>query len=65
MEQLELFPDSHIDYTIKKGDIVRSSGWTLTSLIVVDVNWALKAAAVQLGHNGGIIVWPVEGLRKA
>jgi len=53
-----------IHYGIKAGDIVESPGWYLTELIVVDVNWALKAAAIKLGKHGSTVVWPVENLRK-
>ena len=53
-----------IDYTLKAGDVVTNGNWTLTSLIVVDVNWALRAIAVRLGENGGVVVWPAKGLRR-
>lgn len=57
-------PDS-VDYSIKKGDEVQhGTTWTLTRLTVEDVNWALKAAALRLGDNGGIVVWSVAGLKK-
>lgn len=52
------------DHSLKKGDTVYNKTWKLTSLEVVDVNWALKAAAVRLGPTGGIVVWPVAGLSK-
>ncbi len=51
------------DYTIKKGDIVTTKNWTGTALIL-DVNWALRAAAVELAPGKGIVVWPVGGMRK-
>lgn len=54
-----------IDYSLKPGDIVVNDGWGLTTLTVVDVNWALRAAAVRLGPDGGTVVWPVASLRKA
>lgn len=53
-----------IDFSIKQGDIVKSINWELTPLVVVDVNWALRAVALRLGEQGGIVVWPVAGLRK-
>ncbi len=56
--------DEQIDYSIKKNDIVTSKSWSLTELIVVDVNWALGAVAVQLGYGGGIVVWPALSLKK-
>jgi hypothetical protein len=54
-----------IDYSLKAGDIVTSPRWSLTPLLVVDVNWALRAVALQLGPAGGIVVWPVRGLVKS
>lgn len=53
-----------IDYSIKSGDLVTNGKWTLTTLEVIDVNWALMAVAVRLGPNGGVVVWPVWGLKK-
>ena len=52
------------DYSLKKGDIVTVEHWSLTTLEVVDVNWALMAVALRLGPNGAIVVWPVWNLRK-
>ncbi len=60
----EPLTDEQIDYSIKKNDIVTSKSWSLTELIVVDVNWALGAVAVQLGYGGGIVVWPALSLKK-
>lgn len=57
-------PKACADYSLKKGDKVSHSSWMLTDLFIVDVNWALRAAAIQLGSTGAIIVWPVEGLVK-
>jgi hypothetical protein len=57
--------DEQIDYSIKKGDIVTSKYWSLTELIMVDVNWALGAVAVQLGEGGGVVVWPTASIKKA
>lgn len=50
------------DYSIKKGDWVASKGWS-KPVMVVDVNWALRAAAVELAE-GTVVVWPVGNLRK-
>lgn len=52
------------DYSLKKGDPVHSQNWTLSELTIVDINWALKAAALKLGETGSIAVWPVAGLSK-
>lgn len=57
-------PVAVTDYSLKQGDIVHSKSWSLTPLIIVNINWALKAAAVQLGDTGSITVWPVAGLSK-
>lgn len=53
-----------VDYSIKAGDVVTSSNWSLTSLHVVSVNWALSAVAVQLGPVGSVVVWPVWAVKK-
>lgn len=55
-----------IDYSIKKGDIVYSKTWGggKEPVEVVNINWALKAIAVKLSPNGGIVVWPIEGMTK-
>ena len=55
---------SRVDYGLKSGDKVESPGWSLTTLTVIDINWALLAAAVKLGPQGSIVVWPVWSLRK-
>ena len=54
---------TRIDYSLKAGDHVTSDGWTISDLVVVDVNWALSAVAVRLG-NGGTVVWPAWTVRK-
>ena len=51
------------DYSIKKGDVVSSKNWS-KPITVVDVNWALRAAAVELAP-GSIVVLPVGNLKKA
>jgi len=53
-----------IDYSLKKGDVCEVDNWTLGTVIVVDVNWALKTVAVKLGHDGATVVCPVESLFK-
>jgi hypothetical protein len=53
-----------IDYSLKQGDEVVSKGWDLTKLYIVDLNWALLAAAVKLGDKGSIVVWPIWSLKK-
>lgn len=51
------------DFTLKEGDEVISRNWSLTRLMIVDVNWALRAAAVSLGGKS-TVVWSVDNLRK-
>lgn len=53
-----------IDYSIKAGDHVTNGKWELTTVEVIDVNWALLAVAVRLGPAGGVVVWPIWGLKK-
>lgn len=53
-----------IDYSIKKGDTVYTKTWSMTSLEVVDVNWALRAIAVRLGPTGGVVIWPAVSFSK-
>lgn len=64
MKGKDLTIDSLIDYSINKGDTVYTKTWSLTSLEVVDVNWALSAIAVRLGPDGGVVVWPAAGMSK-
>ncbi len=52
------------DYSLNKGDIVTSKYWTFGPVTVVDVNWALRAAAVELAPGKAIVVWPVAHLKK-
>ena len=48
-----------IDWTLKKGDWVFSDGWP-APIFIVDINWALWAAAVRLGSGQDtIVVWPL------
>jgi hypothetical protein len=56
--------DERTDFSLKVGDVVEKDNWSLTKLIVVDVNWALRAAALRLGEKGNVVVWSVAGLRR-
>jgi hypothetical protein len=51
-----------IDWTLKNGDVVVSDGWRQPAEIV-DINWALWAAAVRLGPQT-IVVWPLWSLHR-
>lgn len=53
------------DYSLKKGDVVTAKHWTHGTVTVVDVNWALRAAAVELAPGKAVVVWPVALLKKA
>jgi len=55
-----------IDYTLTRGDIAYSPHWGegRARVEVVDVNWALRAIAVRLAPNGGIVVWPASSLHR-
>ena len=53
-----------IDFSIKRGDVVTNGRWTISKLIVEDVNWALRAVALRLGNRGGLVVWPANGLLR-
>lgn len=50
------------DYSIKDGDMVTVKNWN-RPVLVVDVNWALRAAAVELAP-GSIVVWPIGSMKK-
>jgi hypothetical protein len=52
----------HIDWTLERGDLVMSHGWP-KPIEIVDINWALWTAAVQLSP-GAIVVWPLWSLRR-
>lgn len=56
----------NIDFSLKAGDWCSKEDWTLGPIQIVDINWALRAAAVLLGtsRDAGLIVWPVLGLVK-
>lgn len=45
---------------IKQGDWVTHPGWSHGPVKVVDMNFALRAVAIQLGEKGGIVVWPMR-----
>lgn len=57
-----------IDYGLKKGDRVRNPySDFFCNLEIVDINWALLAAAVRLNADddeSGIVVWPVWRLER-
>ena len=55
-----------IDYSLTRGDIAYSPRWGdgRAPVEVVDVNWALRAIAVKLAPNGGIVVWPAASLTR-
>lgn len=50
------------DYSLEKGDTVTSKYWR-GPVTIIDINWALQAAAVELAP-GSIVVWPVGNLKK-
>ncbi len=52
----------HIDWRLKNGDFIVSDGWP-KPIEIVDINWALMAAAVQLGPDV-IVVWPLWSVRR-
>jgi len=52
----------HIDWMLKKGDLVVTDGWD-EPIEIIDINWALWAAAVEL-RPGYVIVWPLWSLRR-
>jgi hypothetical protein len=56
------------DYSLKEGDLVYSRAWGMNAVVIVNVNWALSAAAVRLysitGKPGDVIVWPVQCLSR-
>ena len=45
---------------IKNGDWVNHPEWRHGPVKVIDQNWALRAVAIQLGPDGGIVVWPMR-----
>lgn len=49
---------------IQNGDWVTHPGWIHGPVKVIDQNWALRAVAIQLGPNGGIVVWPMRADMK-
>lgn len=55
-----------IDYSLKRGDRVWWPGTSFGTCEVVDVNWALRAVAINLRPpNGGIIIIPVSSVIRA
>jgi hypothetical protein len=57
------FYRGQVDWSLKRGDLVYSDGWP-DAIEIVDINWVLLAAAVELGPDA-IVVSPVWSLRKA
>ena len=45
-----LFHCRHVDWTLKRGDLVVDDDWP-RPVAIVAVNWALDAAAVQVGPD--------------
>ena len=58
----QYFYRSQIDWTLNRGDLVVGDYWP-KPIEIVDINWALHAAAVELGPDA-IIVWPLWNLRR-
>jgi hypothetical protein len=56
------FYRKHIDWTLKSGDLVVTDSWP-KPIEIIDINWALQAAAVRLSPDA-IIVWPLWNLRR-
>jgi hypothetical protein len=53
-----------IDWTLKNDDWAFSDGWP-APIFIVDINWALWAAAVRLGSDQDtIVVWPLWRLYR-
>jgi hypothetical protein len=54
----------HVDWTLKRGDLVVHDDWPST-VQIVDINWALMAAAVRVDLDyDAIVVWPLWNLRR-
>ena len=45
---------------IQNGDWVIHPGWSHGPVKVVNMNFAIRAVAIQLGEKGGIVVWPMR-----
>jgi hypothetical protein len=61
----QYFKHRQIDWTLQRGDLVVNPHWP-EPIEIVDINWALWAAAVRLGPDAdAIVVWPLWGLRRA
>jgi hypothetical protein len=56
------FHHRQIDWTLKRDDVVTTRDWP-KPITIIDINWALWAAAVELSP-GSIVVWPLWGLRR-
>lgn len=64
VRQLELSSIEMMPIDIQNGDWVIYPRWIHGPVKVIDQNWALRAVAVQLGPNGGIVVWPMRADMK-
>lgn len=57
-----------IDYSLKPGDIVYSQNWGNgeTPIEIIDLNWALRAASVNIGVRSRYVVvtWRIASLRR-
>jgi hypothetical protein len=51
-----------IDWTLRSGEWVYSDSWP-KPIEIVDINWAVWAAAVKRGE-GCIVVWPLWSLHR-
>jgi hypothetical protein len=58
------FDRRRIDWTLKPGDLVVEDDWP-RPVEIVDINWALMAAAVRVGpDDNAIVIWPLWSLRR-
>lgn len=64
VRRLELASLEMMPMDIQNGDWVTHPGWRHGPVKVIDQNWALRAVAIQLGPNGGIVVWPMRADMK-
>jgi hypothetical protein len=58
---------NNTDYSIKRGDIVRTKNGFYEKCKVIDVNYAMNSVAVQLFADNprtGIVVWPIYSIEK-
>jgi hypothetical protein len=58
------FDRRYVDWGLQQGDVVYARNWP-RPIDIVDLNWALLAAAVRLSREPEcIVVWPIAGLSK-